>query len=62
MHRHGASLNAVMNHTTADAIPSPKAHGRSLIVTGRQCRRRPGEPELGYLVAAFRSGRHRHPG
>ena len=32
MHRRGASLYAVMNHTTADAIPSPKAHGRSLIV------------------------------
>ena len=32
MHRRGASLYAVMNYTTADAIPSPKAHGRSLIV------------------------------
>jgi hypothetical protein len=27
------SLYAVMNHTMADAIPSPKAPGRSLIVT-----------------------------
>ena len=42
--------------------PEPKGPWEELDRDGPIMSKAAGEPELGYLVAALGSGRHRHPG